>query len=508
MLTILRLLASLKSAILLITVLTLLSVVGTLIPQNAEAVEYIQRFPAIGHMLLALGFDDIFRSTVFQAGLWLLAISTAVCIYVRWKSVYRRLIGRLVHVSEKELAALPCAKNLDFSLSEDCLRLFPHCKEGEAGNSIYFKSSGKISLWGGLILHIGFLAILAGGLVGMFYGVETAIRGKKGESVVIAPLQAVRAARDADRISRTARNIRSLAPQDPRLDGMRQEVERLHEIYAKGMASPAFKIFFENLWVENYENAAGEVKGIKSWNSLVRFVEGDTRSEPIRVKVNQPVSFRDFTFYQASWNNVYHRIKVQVSLIEGTEAGLANFMAIPASFPLELELTLGEPVKPTWSTVEFTMHDFLPDFRVMDGRFVSVSHQLNNPAARIVAYDTEGQVRGRAWAFPNDRIMQPGHVSNMPFLFTFVAAEPEFESGMQMAYDPGKPVVWLGCLMFTIGMILIFYVPYREEWLIVYADGKARLVLSGNRPPQVLNPELERVERELLKISQKAASHE
>jgi len=85
----------------------------------------------------------------------------------------------------------------------------------------------------------------------------------------------------------------------------------------------------------------------------------------------------------------------------------------------------------------------------------------------------------------------------MPFRFTFVGAEAEYESGMQMAHDPGKPVVWLGCILFTLGMIMSFYVTYRECWLLIYPDGSAHIAVTGNRPARAFAEDLAQLDSQL-----------
>jgi cytochrome c biogenesis protein ResB len=321
------------------------------------------------------------------------------------------------------------------------------------------------------------------------------LHGKAGEKVVIPPLEAVRAARNADRISRNARNIRTFSPEDPSLNEMRQQVEALHKKYAEGLSSPSFSISFDELWVEHYQTPEGHYHGVKSWNSRVRFIEANQDSESVVIKVNQPVSHKDFTFYQASWSKFFPRVSMTVEHLPGI-SGWEDFQP-PASFPLSVELTLNQPFKPDWASMTFVMQDFMPDFRVINGRFVSVSQELNNPAAMIVAFDDTEKVLGRAWAFPEDRAMLASHVSSLPILFTFVSAQPEFESTLQMAYDPGKPVVWLGCLLFTLGMIMSFYVAYREEWVLVFPDGRVRIAISGNRPAVMLARDLDRLQQSL-----------
>lgn len=493
--TILKLLVSLKSAVVLISFLTLLSMLGTFLPQNLEAAAYLQRYPQYGHWILACGFDDMYRSVIYQTCLWLLSLSTLVCILTRWKSTSKRLFRRIENVDKAEIKAFAAGRTFDGDLPGDWQNYFKQFKTDEDGVLIGLKSSGRLSLLGGMFIHIGLLAVLAGGLLGVFFGVEMSLHGREGEKVIVPPLEAIRAARNADRISRNARNVRAFSPEDPRLNDMRQQVEILHKKYADGLASPSFSIAFDELWVEHYQTSEGHAQGVKSWNSRVRFIEADQNSESVVIRVNQPVSHKDFTFYQASWNKFFSKVGMTVEHLPGI-AGWEGFQP-PASFPLSVELSLNQPYRAEWASLTFVMQDFMPDFRVINGRFVSVSQELNNPAAMIVAFDDADKVVGRAWAFPEDRAMLASHVSSLPFLFTFVAAQPEFESTLQMAYDPGKPVVWIGCLLFTLGMIMSFYVAYREEWVLVFPDGQVHIAISGNRPPAMLAHGLDQMQSSL-----------
>lgn len=498
---------SLKSAVILIAILTLLATLGTLVPQNLDAVDYLKSYPRTGHLILSLGFDDMYRSAPFQTCLWLLSISTLACIMTRWKNTWRKLSARLERASAKEIRAYEAGHQLSGSLIESWPSTFANVRTDEAGVQIALNTSGSSSLLGGMFIHIGLLLILAGGLIGVYLGVETVIRGSKGDLVPVPPLAAVRAARDADKIARMARNIRAFSPEDPRLNSMREQIESLHEKYKEGLASPAFRIRFNELWIENYQSPDGRSSGVKSWNSRVNFIEGTQESDQVLVMVNQPVSYGDYTFYQSSWNKFYRKVTVKADYVENASAA-TGIVVDPGLFPVTLELTLKEPVKPDWAPFELVMVDFMPDFRIINERFISVSHELNNPAAMIAAYDEAGNIAGRAWAFPEDRMSMAGHVTSMPFRFTFVGAEAEYESGMQMAHDPGKPVVWLGCILFSLGMIMSFYVTYRECWLLVYPDGACYIAVTGNRPARAFAEDLAQLDGQLTVIDKDQSHHE
>ena len=67
-----------------------------------------------------------------------------------------------------------------------------------------------------------------------------------------------------------------------------------------------------------------------------------------------------------------------------------------------------------------------------------------------------------------------------------------------MSYDPGKPIVWLGCFLFCIGMMLTFYVQYCEEWIIIRPDRSTFIALSSNRSSEIIMKELPAFEEKLL----------
>ncbi len=492
--TILRLLISLKTAVLLISFLAVLSMIGTFVPQQLDAVDYLKAFPKFGHWILALGFDDMYHGKLFIVSLWLLSISTLFCTVTRAKLTYRRYFERLARVTSKEVKAMPINKIVSGKELEELSESF-EVEEKRENEYIGLRVRGKAYHLGGALIHIGFLAILAGGLIGVFYSVEMAVRGRVGEKSVIAPVEALRAGKEADRISREARNLRAANPNNPELDKLREQVEKLHKIYAQGLASPAMKLAFKKLSIDYHKDDRGEITGIKSWISKVSVIDGATETVPVEIKVNQPFTYGDFTFYQASWNKIFSNVKVEVNIIPGRENQFVS--ELNASFPQVIELELNKPVKPDWSPFTFVLHDFMPDFRIIDERFVSVSNELNNPAAMIIAYDEKKAVTGRAWAFPADKSMLGSHGTSLPFSFTYLSSVPEFESGLQLAYDPGKTVVWIGCLLFTLGLIMSFYIPYIEEWVVVQSDKKIILAVSGNRSIDILNEKLEKLSEEL-----------
>ena len=123
-----KFLSSVKLAISLLAIIALLSLIGTLIPQNEDPSFYISRYGESGYRaLLNTGLTDVYSSWWFILFLVLFSLNLTACILSR------------------------------FSL--------------------------KSRLMGTLISHISVLIILAGALVGMLFGQKGYVKIEKGEEV-------------------------------------------------------------------------------------------------------------------------------------------------------------------------------------------------------------------------------------------------------------------------------------------------------------------------------------
>lgn len=498
------LLASLKTAIFLIMLLTLLAITGTLIPQRLEAINYIQSFPRAYQFILLMGFDDMYRSVLFVSTLGLLSISAILCVFIRWKSICRKLFGRFKSATHAEILAFEASQTIKKIPSDEQLKGF-EIGRFEDDTKVAFRSYGKTALLGGLILHVGLVLVFLGGLLGLIFGVEMSISGKAGEKIPMPALNVIRAAVKADNMSRQARHIRQFNPNNPRLENMREEIEGLHRIYNEGIMKPEFKVAFDKLWIEHYNDENGNPQKVKSWNAEVRFMEiasgtllnVATETAPMKIQVNYPVSYKDYGFYLASWNKNWKKIKMVIDYVPGIK-GWEDYKPTESSFPQTVEVGVSEAFEIKDFPYSIVINSFMPDFRISENGFFNASQELNNPAAMVIAFDKEANCEvGHTWSFSEEKSAMAAHVSNLPLKFTFQSADPEFEAILQVAYDPGKPLVWIGCILFCLGMMLSFYISYREEWILFNNDGTAIIALNSNRPAVVLKKELPDFENRL-----------
>lgn len=53
----------------------------------------------------------------------------------------------------------------------------------------------------------------------------------------------------------------------------------------------------------------------------------------------------------------------------------------------------------------------------------------------------------------------------IPLLFSFTAFTPKMYTGLQVARDPGAPLVWLACAVLVIGLYMMIYLRERRIWV-------------------------------------------
>lgn len=176
-------LASVKLTVAVLLTIAVTAVIGTLIPQNKPPAYYQEHFgETIYHLLSRLNFTDMYHSYWFQALLLLLAVNIIACSLDRIKGVLRIAFSKTPEFSpaafgessaaepitvEAPLTALstPCRKLLD--------RQFSKTFEQQTGNEIFlFAETGRFSRLGVYVVHLSILVLLAGALIGSWFGFE------------------------------------------------------------------------------------------------------------------------------------------------------------------------------------------------------------------------------------------------------------------------------------------------------------------------------------------------
>lgn len=496
---------SMKSAIAIIAILTVLSAIGTLIPQNLEFNQYLSNYPTIGNLILKLEFNDIYHSYIYMSFLALLAVSTVLCTTRRFIYTSRLLFGKLNESTKEKIKSINLKYKIKTKIDEEFLKDFTVIKTDDKG-TLKCRKSGTYALIGALILHIGLVFILAGGYYGLISGCETYISGSKGEKVPIVDAETLRIAMKADKLRKKAKFINATNPNNPELTEYIHTIEKAKILYNEALVKPFFSVIFNDLKVTYHDENHQSI--IKNWISDISFSSANEQNVNATVTVNNPITYKNYTFYQAAWGKTFSKIKIRAEISpSATKEDLKNWNINAENFPLEAEMAINETNVFSWCNHKIELIGFYPDLKLIEGRAVSISNELNNPAAQIIAHKTAEEAnqtkQWRAWAFPNPIPGMEGKTSNMPLTFYYVSAVAVPQSTLTVKYDPGENIMWLGCLLLSLGMILCFSGIYKEEWILIDNEG-ITIAVSGNRAHNLYINHFEKLKEQLQNFKSEA----
>lgn len=255
-------LTSIRLTLFLLLVLGLVAVVGTILPQDQPLPQYLRHYgDTLGSLLYGGGLTRIYYSPWFLAPVSLLAANILACLVHGLPQALKRCRRRLTWDTALELpergrfswpVEVDAGPLVTTALSQELGR--PR-KEVFSDKEVYLYERGRFRPLGPYLVHLGLLLILAGGLVGKFWGVEGRL---------------------------------------PILEG---ETAQAFELGPQGEQPLGFQVRLDRFQVQFYEPGSAP-KEFRS--DLTFFING--REETRRTcRVNEPVTFGGLTFYQSSY---------------------------------------------------------------------------------------------------------------------------------------------------------------------------------------------------------------
>ena len=292
-------LSSLRLTIGLLIVLAVVSIFGTVIPQNAPPEEYLRVYKAATYKILhILGLLDMYRSWWFVLLLSLLCLNLIACSVGRFRLTRRLLSHSPERLDDPEWKSLSPKKSLSLkglpvdwvsSVRDGLARRFRAPKTLEEDGTVhFFAEKGKISRFGVYFVHLGVLVILGGALIGFFYGFRGNINLVEGET--------------AGRV--TLRN-------------------------GGQIPLPGFKLKLEQFTVSFYSTGAP-----KEFKSVVTLREGDQNVRSESIRVNHPLSHKGLSFYQSSYGVA--GVEKAVLAIQEKNSGKEHLVDVKMGVRIEL----------------------------------------------------------------------------------------------------------------------------------------------------------------------------
>jgi cytochrome c biogenesis protein len=302
-------------------------------------------------------------------------------------------------------------------------------RQEEAGEqTVYFWERGRFRPLGPYVVHLALLVILTGALLGKFLGVEGQLTLREGE---------------------TTQDFTAGDKEKP-LD---------------------FQAHLDRFQVLYYPDGTP-----REFRSDLTFTKPGVAPKQVVCRVNEPVTFGDYTFYQASYGNVL-RLEVK----EGEHSRI-------------VEAPVGQTLLIPGGQTHFRVLEYQPDLVIPE----EDQEKHLGPAARLVYWEEDGRPR-LVMLLENHPELADQHQSG-PFRF-YLKGTKSF-SVLQVKHDPGVWWVYAGFLLLLPGFYLAFLRP-AERWALILGHNKsgaweARLLGAAPRARETFQDRLERL-RELLK---------
>ncbi|MGB9005772.1 MAG: cytochrome c biogenesis protein ResB [Candidatus Aminicenantales bacterium] len=422
--------SSVKLAITLIIIIVVISILGTLIPQDRQAAEYTSRYGGLAPLLIRLQLTNLYRSIWYIALLSFFSLNIIVCTLTRLTPKLRKSIRPRLEAEAKALLAVK--DNDRFKKNSGLEEMAERARQTLArrGYKVRDKAEpGRVTLlgrkktlgwFGSDIVHLGLLVILAGAIISSLTGFRTFLKLEKGKP---------------------------------------QPVPRA-----------GFEVRLDKFDTEYYPDG----QNVKDWKSRLTVIEGGREVRTEVIEVNRPLAHRGFRIYQ---NSYVQETKSPLLIFEVLESA-------PRERAQRVVLRPGQSAAVGKTGLTLSLLRFEPDFvRDQGGLVSSRSEELNNPAAQV-ALSRAGETLLSGWVFaryPEFSMTHGAQTSNGTIAFRDILPGISSDASIiEAAQDKGVPFIWVGCGLLMAGLFLAFYWPTREVRLLLEeAAGKTEVFAAA-----------------------------
>jgi len=192
-----------------------------------------------------------------------------------------------------------------------------------------------------------------------------------------------------------------------------------------------FYIKLNKFWLEYYPHS----QMIKDYKSNITIIEDGREILSKTIEVNHPLLYKGIRFYQMSYE--IDRIKKVTISIQGKD----------------FRLKIGKKVRIPRTNLVVKAVDFIPDFVMDEEKVFSRSNELKNPAVLLEVYQN-ATLEYKEWVFY--KFPELHHHYKHRIKFILKDFYPSYSTGLQIVKDPGVKIVWVGCVLLIVGLIISF----------------------------------------------------
>ena len=420
-------LSSIKTGVVLLIVVVVLSAAGTIVLQrNVTDPDEMQRAysPQVLRILDAAGLTDVFHAWWFVTLMLLVSASIIAASIDRFPNAWKYFARPYKYPDKSFRKALPMQKQMPIPDEETGLVAaeralhdlgFRPERVVQSDHFSLFAERNRMSEMAVYIVHASLLLIFFGGIVDAIWGWRGFVSLTRGQQVSIVEL------RDG---------AKKFLPFAVRCDGAGQE---------------------------NYADGTP-----KKWWSKLTVLRDGRELERKEIVVNDPLVYGGVRFYQSSYGPTGKIEKLILS-------------AKPSGGGEKKEISIGvdeTAVLDTDTTVRLA--EFIPDSVIQDGHVYTRSNSIANPAARLVVTSIARGKQVNFWLPPLEGFAEN---DKSPYQFEALDLKQGYFTGLEVSHEPGQWAVWFGVVLMGIGLGLVFYVAHTRFWVVPVSDANGRLTL-------------------------------
>lgn len=415
--------SSITLAVVIFTIISLTSIVGTIIEQDAAPernIKLLTKFfgdsaPTVYRILDTLGFTSMFHSWWFTGLLFLFAANLIICSLDRFPKIWKLVKEPVKPLTPEQFGVMPLKRETTLKEKAEKARVaveaafkkkgFKMSMHQEEGGLQLYAEKGRFSRLGVYVTHLSILFILIGAVIGVRFGFNAYLPLPEGEISTVA----------------------YEGSQDKQIPlGFAVRNDDFNVTYYEGTDTP------------------------RAFNSDLVVIDNGREVLRKRIDVNHPLVYKGITFYQSS----YGFNPTQSSLF------VLKLMS-PAGTTETVRLPFGGSFTLPGTKVTGTIRDFSPAIaQDPSGRVFTYAEMMINPAV-LIEFSEGGAVKGSQWILK--RIPQTWRV---PFgVVEFVDLWGAQYTGLQVRKDPGVWIVYLGCLIMSVGLYAAFFMQHSRVWV-------------------------------------------
>lgn len=478
------LLASVKLAIVIFSLISLTAVIGTVLEQRAEPAKNIlilsrlfgeSLAPTVYKVFETLGFMDMYHSWWFVTLLVLFSANIIICSVDRLPRIWKLVREPIRPITAEHIEMAGIRREILLKGKPDKVKEgvtsaikaigFNYGESKEDKGYQFYCQKGNYTRLGVYITHLSIILILIGVLVGISFGFKGFLNLPEGRSYSVAILQSVSLSpseeQERDRMVNALEASWGDIPKTSELLGIKEKTLK-EKLRSYGIQPLGFSIRCDDFDVEFYDNSQMP-KRYTSWLTVI-----EDGKEVLRkaIEVNDPLTYKGITFYQANYGMIPNA------------PGWFILKVTSNSGASEIKrLNFGDSFTIPGTDIEGTIKDFSPALSFdKQGRPFTFAEMMNNPAV-FIDFKEAGKEKYSGWIlkrYPLTGRTPEGHIAQ------FIDLWGVQYTGLQVREDPGVWIVYLASAVMTLGLFIAFFMSHRKLWVRIVEDrGNTRVFIGG-----------------------------